>query len=335
MGSIGALGPALMRIVGMGRRGSARSPRRRTRTRFAVASVALVLAGIAGCLLLLRDPTARILDRRGLLESALEGELVRDSGHVDQEVRLVSTSGLEVQLAIRRPDDGAAIPRALVLILGGHDTGRAAARLFPDTHGLVVAAVSYPTSVTRIRKIADFFDVRDAILDTPSALMLSLDYLCARSYADPARVELVGVSLGAPFACVAGSLDDRVRRVWAIHGGGSPSRLLAHSLHDDLPAPLCGLAGYALAFVAHGMTLAPEDWVARIAPRSFVMINGLDDERIPRACVDLLYAAAHEPKELVWIPGGHIDKHDETRMRELCDMVVAAVDEPEIPGQAR
>jgi dienelactone hydrolase len=304
---------------------SANDTTSRTRcwNRFDGAGRVLALAGLAGCVC---DPAARILERRGSLVSAVEGELVAGSGHVDQEVALVASSGLEVELVVRRPEDRNGVERRPVaLILGGADTGRQAARLVPDTHGIVVAAMSYPTDVRRIGGLADALDVRRAILDTPSAVMLSLDWLLAQPYADPARVELVGVSLGAPFACVAGSLDERVRRVWSIHGGGSPARLIAHALDDELWAPCAWLGGRAIAWLAHGYTLAPERWVAGIAPRELVMVNALDDEDIPRACVELLFAAAREPKELRWLPGGHIDKDDEERIRALCRMVVEAV----------
>jgi hypothetical protein len=291
------------------------------------AALVLALAGLAGCVC---DPAARILARRGSVLAAVEGEPVAAAGHVDQEVALRSSSGLEVELVVRRPQDGATVERRpVVLILGGADTGRQAARLVPDTHGIVVAALSYPTDVRRIGSPADALDVRRAILDTPSAVMLAFDWLLAQPYADPARVELVGVSLGAPFACVAGSLDERVRRVWSIHGGGSPAKLITHALHDELWAPFAWLGGRTIAWLAHGYTLAPERWVAGIAPRELVMVNALDDEAIPRACVELLHRAARGPKQLLWLPGGHIDKDDEERIRALCVLVVEAVESGE------
>ena len=48
--------------------------------------------------------------------------------------------------------------------------------------------------------------IRGAIFDTPPALMLAADYLLGQPDADPRRLEVVGVSLGAPFAILAGAL---------------------------------------------------------------------------------------------------------------------------------
>ena len=296
--------------------------RRRRRRRLGLVVLGAALLGFAGCLSLFRDPTPRILERRGLLARAEEGPLVPAEEFFDQEVRLVSSSGLEVELDLRvSARDGA--PRPAILLLGGHRTGRRAAQLVPGTHRAVVAAMSYPTRVERIEGPGDVLAARRAILDTPAAVMLCADYLGGRPDVDPSRMELVGVSLGAPSACVAGALDARFARVWSIHGGGSPPRLLAAALRRELSSPLlCWLAGRALAPLAHGIALAPEKWVGRIAPRPFVMVNARGDGSIPRACVEILHGAAGEPKELVWVEGGHIDKRRQDQIRELCALVL-------------
>jgi dienelactone hydrolase len=219
------------------------------------------------------------------------------------------------------------------VLIGGHDTGRRAVDLVADTRGVAVAALSYPFDGNHKAKglelVRQIPSMRAAIQDTPPAILLALDWLFEQPWVDPARVELVGVSLGAPFACVAGSLDERVRRVWSIHGGGSPAKLITHALDDELWAPFAWLGGRTIAWLAHGYTLAPERWVAGIAPRELVMVNALDDEAIPRACVELLYRAARGPKQLLWLPGGHIDKDDEERIRALCVLVVEAVESGE------
>ncbi len=286
----------------------------------------MVLLGLAGFLTLSRDPTPGILARRGELAQVAEGPLSPVEAFFDQEVRLTSTSGLEVELCLRLPAGGGPA-RPAVLLLGGHRTGRRATQLIPGTHKAVVATMSYPTRIERIERPGDILAARRAILDTPAALMLCADYLCARPDVDPARIELVGVSLGAPFACVAGALDARFARVWSIHGGGSPPRLLAGALRRRLSPPLlCWLAGRLIAPLAHGIPLAPEKWVGRIAPRPFVMVNASDDDSIPRACVDVLHAAAGEPKELLWVTGGHIDKRKQEQILGLCALVLEHIE---------
>jgi dienelactone hydrolase len=254
------------------------------------------------------------------------------------EAYLVASSGLQVDLAVKRPVEraGSGQPSGghgagpLVLILGGHRTGSEAVHLIRDTRGTVVAALSYPS---RLDPEADGLSValaapaiRAAALDTPPALMLALDYLLALPYVDPSRVELVGVSLGAPFVCIAGALDPRVTRVWSIHGAGDPLSLLEFNLRDRIHAsPLRAVAAGAAYLILGGPRLAPEKWVARIAPRPFVMINARDDERLPRDAVLRLYANALEPKEILWTSGAHVGPRQAQAIEAIANLVLDRV----------
>lgn len=285
--------------------------------------------------LLLGDPTPRFAERRSDLVQWTEGAPERVGGHDVHTVRLVASSGLEVELLVKRPaaDDATAaaapVRRPVIVIAGGHRTGREAARLIPDTRGTVVAALSYPlrgarprTGVEVVRAVPA---IRDAILDTPPAMMLALDYLLRQPYADASRAELVGVSLGAPFAVIAGSLDPRFRRVWAIHGSGGSYVPLEHNMRRKIPLTPLRVAAARLAdVIIGGPRLAPEQWAPRIAPRPFVMVNALDDVQMPRAEVDRLYASARTPKEIIWVPGGHVRSRPEV-VHPLIELVLSRV----------
>src|SRR5206468_1813903 len=252
-------------------------------------------------------------------------------GYQLHQVRLMATSGLSVELTLRRAaSDTGHLP--LVVILGGHHTGRDAVRLLDDTRGTLVAAMSYPfggdprpDAVTFLREIPA---IRGAFLDTPSAIMLALDYLMTLPDVDSTRVEAVGVSLGAPFVTIAGALDRRLTRVWVLHGsGGSFAPLEMNMRRTIRVAPLRYAAAALANVIIDGPQLAPEQWVSRISPRPFVMVSAEDDERLPRAAVEDLYARAREPKELIWMPGRHIHS-DSATVRRLAEIVLARVRRP-------
>jgi fermentation-respiration switch protein FrsA (DUF1100 family) len=83
-----------------------------------------------------------------------------------------------------------------------------------------------------------------------------------------------------------------------------------------VPTPFLGwLAGRALRPVEPART------VGGIAPRPLLLINGADDAWIPRASVEALYAAAGEPKRLVWFTTGHMRPRNEELLRMLADSV--------------
>lgn len=302
---------------------------RRLARALAFVGAAGVALGVLFALWLVRDPSGGFEARRGTLASARVEERVEADGHVEELVVLESTSGLRVELAVKRPvGDAPAGGRPVALLLGGIDTGRKALRFLPDTRGAVAVALSYPYEGPRKPKglavVSAAPKIRAALRDTAPAIRLATDWIAAQDDVDARRIELVGVSLGAPFACIAGALDERFRRVWAIHGGADGAAMIEAGLARKIGwRPARFLVARAAWIAAGGPPLAPERWVGGIAPREFVQVAARDDARIPLACTDALFAAAGEPKELVWTDGGHVDTDKERIARELVDLVLA------------
>ena len=241
-------------------------------------------------------------------------------------------AGAGASSPLSRGKDGSG-GRPLLLILGGYRTGEQAAMLVEDTRGTVVAAMAYPydgpVNIKGLAVLKYVPRIRRALLDTPPAVQLALDHLLSRSDVDPTRVELVGVSFGSFFAAVAAVLDQRVTRLWLIHGAGQPHTLFEHSLERSVPhrAPRAVVAAVANVLAA-GPRLAPELWVPQVAPRPVIMINALDDERLPREAVEALYASAREPKEQIWLTGQHVQPNRQEVVRQLVDVVLSRAAEP-------
>ena len=165
--------------------GRGRGRSRRWLRRILVLSVtiaAAIVAAVAAILVLpaLPDPTPGFGDRKGRLIEAQITSSWRKGDSVLREIRLVSSSGLEVELTVREPA-GASSPQPLVILLGGQRTGRDAARLLENTQGVVLAALSYPYRGNRDAKglalLLDLPEIQRALIDTPPAVLLAVDYL--------------------------------------------------------------------------------------------------------------------------------------------------------------
>lgn len=316
---------------------------RRFLTRALVVTLALLGATVLGIVVLAlvlrgRDPVPGFAARHGTLLRAVPGPARTDSGHVLQAVTLTSTSGLSVELLVKRDTSG--VPGPLVVVLGGHQTGMEAATLIPDTHGRVVAALAYPyDGPHRIKGLAVLRwapRIRRALVDTPPAVQLALDWLLAQPWVDASQVEGVGASLGAPFMTVAAATDRRIGRLWLVQGGADSRALLDHNSRRYLPA-LVRPAGAALAdILVAGPYLTPERWIGQVAPRPVVLVNSTEDERIPRPLVEQLYAAAGEPKAQLWLPGRHVMRRRPEVVRQLVTTVLERMEaEPIGAGRAR
>jgi dienelactone hydrolase len=291
----------------------------------------LVVAGIGGGVWLTRDPEPRMLARRSSLADVTEGPLVTDGDHELRDVKLRAVSGLEVELTIKRPRSVSTphARRPLALVLGGHRRGRSAVQFIPDAGEIVVAALSYPYAgeprPDALEFVRDIPSIRQAFLDTPPAIMLALDYLIAQPDIDPDWIELVGVSLGGPFVTIAAALDQRVSRVWVVHGSAGSYGPLEVSMRREIPIPGVRHAAAGLsALIINGPSMAPERWAHRIAPRPFMMVNARDDERMPRDLVERLFDRARQPKKIVWLPGRHV-RSNAAVLKPLVDTVVAMI----------
>ena len=267
------------------------------------------------------------------MSSATVGETTRKGDYTLTRVRVVATSGLAVDLVVRRAiaDSGKRLP--LVVILGGPYKGHEAAGMIDESPGIMVAALSYPftgnprpDAATFLREIPK---IRGAFHDTPPAVMLALDYLVPRPDVDTTRVEALGVSLGAPFMCIAGALDSRISRVWAIHGSGGSYRPLEANMRRTIGfAPLRAVAATIANVIIAGPRLDPTRWVGRISPRAFVMLNAEDDERLPRKSVNELFLAAREPKEQLWMSGAHVHG-DSATINRIVNIVAPRIRGPD------
>jgi len=296
--------------------------RRLWRWAFVVLLVPVLVLGLWLPLISRAEPERFAARRAALVAAAPESVRPEQGGFVSQAVSLRATNGLAVNLRVLRP---AATPGKLplIIVLGGHRTGRDAVDLLGAPGSFAVAALDYPYDGPErprgIRQVvATIPAARRALEDTPAAVLLALDWLVQQPWADAERVELVGVSLGVPFATVAGALDPRVKRVWLIHGGSTLNEWMAHNLRPRFKSDAAhSVASWLAHRLAHGPSLEAEHWLPRIAPRPVVIIGAREDQRLPAPMVERLHALAGEPKELIWMDGGHIDRRPEAVQRLL------------------
>ncbi|MDP2137579.1 MAG: hypothetical protein Q8J74_06960, partial [Candidatus Didemnitutus sp.] len=274
--------------------------------------------------------------RRGTIVSIeLAAEVVEAGGFVSQNVRLVADTGLQVELRVLRPAGGEEL-LPVVVLLGGHRTGRDAVKLLGSPGGIAVAALNYPyQGPERPRGFWQTLGVvgpaRRALRETPSAVLLAAEWLSRQSWVDPARMEIAGVSLGVPFAAVAGALEPRFRRVWLIQGGADLGAWIEHNLVVRLPNATVRRVTTRLIYrLARGSLFEPGYWAPRISPRSIVLIGARDDRRLPSVLVEKLERSIPGPKELIWLGGDHIDRRPEA-VREILAIVLRRMDENTAP----
>lgn len=267
------------------------------------------------------------VERVGLIEHA---EIVAEQRDADRafSVRLRSTTGLEVAMRVLLPDADVSEKFPLVLVLGGHETGKDAVDLVGAADGIAYAAIDYPyhggTDLDNFWKsVAAIPDVQNAFLDSPPAVSLALHWLMQQPWLDPDRAEIAGVSLGVPFAVVAGAIDERFSRVWLLHGGGDNARWVAHNAKRQIENDLLrNLTARLTLFAVYGNSFDTMTWIEEIAPRPLIIVAARDDDFVPKAAQEpLIRAAEADNVELIWTDGRHIQPSRGNELQQLLGIV--------------
>lgn len=249
-------------------------------------------------------------------------DLVRaDAAERVRHLRFLDPRGDSVSAYLRGPA-GPEGPAWGVVIVAGRETGQQAAAVVPGPLEGWVLAVEYPAAVpeamegwTTVRKLPE---VRRTALRVPGVLRGAARWLAALPEVDSARVALIGVSFGVPFAAAAAS--DPVFSAVALHHGGADLALL---FRTNLALPRLVRAPAAWLGARYFRALEPARHVGAVSPTPLLLVNGLHDEMVPRRSAERLAAAARPPVRHVWLPHGHLEPGDTAAMRELADSTLA------------
>lgn len=263
-----------------------------------------------------------------------------DSQEQVHDLRLKAAEGDTVTAIMRQPvsrSPGAKLPA--ILLVAGRETGRQAAAVVPGPLHAVVLAVEYPDVIpaelgTR-SLLAALPGIRRSAYRMPGILRGAARFLAARPEVDSARIGLVGVSFGVPFAAAAGS--DPIFSAVALHHGGAGLDLL---FRTNLPIENRIARALISRFAAlYFRRLEPARHVGRISPTPLLLINGLHDTMVPRRSAILLAERAGPPLRQMWLPHDHLMPEDREVMRELADSTISHFpwlggDEPQRPKAA-
>jgi hypothetical protein len=267
--------------------------------------------------------------QKGELVAVEEEPSEGDSLYQAYRVTLTSSAGYSVRGHLRVPRQQGRWPS--LVVIGGVETGRMSAELITPAEPYVVLGLDYPwdgpTHLSSLQFLVRVLKIRRAMLLTPSAVLLAVDYLQKRPEVDSSRVVLAGASFGAQLITVAGALDKRARTVLVAYGGGDYAALAKANLKIKprwLRAPVARVGAWLLD------PIEPLHYAGQVSPRRLILINGLTDDRVPRHCVEVLYEAAGEPKRLIWLEAGHISPTNPELIERVLRAASRALSLPEL-----
>ena len=290
-----------------------------------------VAGGSIFCLYLvyysLKDHTNNLLSRVSPILSTDVALISTDSSSVVYSIRIDTETLPGLQCFLRVPVQSGRGPFPAIILLGGVNTGRDAIQFVGEssyTDDFIFMTMDYPyagkkKNLTAFEFITAIPSIREAILNSVPAVITMIDYLETREEVDKDRIFTAGASFGIFFTIVSAAIDTRVRATVSFFGAGDISGMIANNL-DFGPSfirKLLGFLGYLLL-----LPTEPLNYIDRISPRHFLMVNGRDDERVPRELVEKLYNKAGEPKESIWLDADHFSTEKERLIAQITGIAV-------------
>lgn len=224
-----------------------------------------------------------------------EGERRVRDGVVAAAATIRTGGGIRVPAFVVRELRPADDDRAGVVF--AHGAGGGADDFLNEAHelasrGAVVIASDSPFVRSRDEELrrgrAELRPTYAAMVQWVREVRIALDLLVSRYGVDPARLAVVGYSMGAQPATLAAALDPRVRALVIMAGHAYPS-----GLPDDLAA--------RRLFTA----IDTAEVVDNVAPAK-VLIQGAEyDSVVPHREPEILEQRAGEPVELRWYDADH------------------------------
>jgi fermentation-respiration switch protein FrsA (DUF1100 family) len=295
----------------------------------------ILLAAISLYVIVLAIPRHDyFVDRVGTIKH-VQHDVTGSTPTINETLHLRSSTGLEVDMRVRRPNNSEHQKLPVLLAIGGHRTGKDAVDLVDEPRDFAFAAIDYPYSGNSspdgfLQSAVAAPKIQRAFLDTPPALMLALNWLVEQPWVDQDRIELVGASLGVPFAAVAGAIDIRFTRVWLLHGGADNLSWVEHAgrKHIDNPT-LRNLAARTALLLVYGNSFTTANWAKMIAPRPLVIVSACDDDYVPREAQEpWIEFSESESVDLIWTRGLHIGPGRHAELQQLLDIVLDRSEKP-------
>ncbi|MBN1350637.1 dienelactone hydrolase family protein [candidate division KSB1 bacterium] len=245
-----------------------------------------------------------------------KGQIVRtelrfraeDSTFNNYDLTIIDSNNLTIQCMVRVPKDSTQKYPAL-LVMNGFDTGRHVIELFNSIEKAVLISFDWPYEGKRKFRGADIGPflpkIRSAIIRAVSVVLEVIDYLQTRADVDQEKIFVVGASFGAPFAVDAAAVDERIKAVILLYGGGDISLLIQSSSTKQVKTAWGRklLGEFVAALLA---PVEPMKYVEYISPRPLLMINGKSDQSIFGKSAELLFEKAEDPKDMVWLETRHV-----------------------------
>ncbi len=229
-------------------------------------------------------------------------------GRVVSRLNLAGPDAMPIEAAVSRPlINEWRLP--VIILIGGFDTGERSVDRVSEPGANVVIGYGYPDSgVLKAdgNPVEKLFLAQRSAHRVPGQIAALAEWAAAQPWADPHRVVLVGVSLGAILAPAAAQAMDEAGvppEATVLAYGGADLEALAGANLRRLPSLWQRPAAWTIALALR--RLEPARYLPGLKG-AVLVIHASDDRFIPERSAVLLDRLAPASRTIVTLPGGHV-----------------------------
>jgi hypothetical protein len=235
----------------------------------------------------------------------------------DEPVRLTLASGRVIVATLRLPAADAQ-RRPAILLFGGFKRAAQVLDLIRTDVPVILGSFDYPFDPPRKFVFPDSLayvpQLRAALRETFEGIALLKAHLEQRPDVDASRITIVGASLGAPFATIAGARE-RFPGTILVQGFGQLTRVAARQMErkwEKRYGRASALLAWPLAWLGVRLLGAPapeEAAVAFRADQKVLLVTASADDFVPKPASEALWVALEQSsaqRERLDLPGAHL-----------------------------
>ena len=289
-----------------------------------VISSLLILLGIFSIVFQLNKNSLNALPKSGKILAFTEGKKNYVGIRIIQQYT-IDDSGLGIiNIAVSFPNPMPSHPLPVLFILGGLETGFDSVQHVSDIGDNIIVGYNWPINSKLPKGISiltEFPSIYKGIYKSPGQIAKAIEWVSDQSWSEKEKISLLGFSIGAIASpAVQHIIENRglTNIGWTVLAyGGTNIGQLVNSNPNIKPKWAKPLFGWIIQLLFN--PIDPKEHLEYISG-NFLLINGKDDEFIPKESSSLMQKLTPSPKNIILLDGKHMGVGE--KQKELLSIII-------------
>ena len=289
-----------------------------------VISSLLILLGIFSIVFQLNKNSLNALPKSGKILAFTEGKKNYVGIRIIQQYT-IDDSGLGIiNIAVSFPNPMPSHPLPVLFILGGLETGFDSVQHVSDIGDNILVGYNWPINSKLPKGISiltEFPSIYKGIYKSPGQIAKAIEWVSDQSWSEKEKISLLGFSIGAIASpAVQHIIENRglTNIGWTVLAyGGTNIGQLVNSNPNIKPKWAKPLFGWIIQLLFN--PIDPKEHLEYISG-NFLLINGKDDEFIPKESSSLMQKLTPSPKNIILLDGKHMGVGE--KQKELLSIII-------------